>query len=167
MIIFTFTLACFIISFLFQITCCTTESAFTVYEIFSVIVLALFLFAIISNALTFMSFAFFGSHVFGNKRLQLPVHLFKLIMNGYYLSSAGFISIRVGLTMHVSSFKNRHLVWSETLALRAKELIKLNRTIKRLNIILNYPLSLNTCECYYVRFINRIVIDSKIILISI
>ena len=48
--------------------------------------------------------------------------------------------------MHVSSFKNRHFVWS-----RAKESLKLNKTINvssiRLNIISYYSLSLNTCEC--------------------
>ena len=61
--------------------------------------------------------------------------------------------IRVDLTMHGSSFKNRHFVWS-----RAKDLLKLNNTINKPNSILYYSLSLNTCECY-VRFINRIVID--------
>ena len=51
-----------------------------------------------------MTFVSFGMHIFGDKTLQLPVHLFKLIMNGSYLSSLGLI--RVGLTMHGSSFKN-------------------------------------------------------------
>ena len=37
---------------------------------------------IILNALTFMSFVSFGTHIFGDKTLQLPVHLPKLIMNG-------------------------------------------------------------------------------------
>ena len=32
------------------------------------------------------------------------------IMNGKYLSSLEFISIRVGLTMHVLSLKNKHFV---------------------------------------------------------
>ena len=53
----------------------------------------------------------------------------RVIMNWEYLSSKGFISIRVGLTIHGSSFKNRHLV--------AKDSLKLNITI-RLNIILYY-----------------------------
>ena len=53
-----------------------------------------------------MTFVSFGMHIFGDKTLQLPVHLFKLIMNGSYLSSLGLILIRVGLTMHGSSFKN-------------------------------------------------------------
>ena len=30
-----------------------------------------------------MSFASFGTYIFGDKTLQLPVHLFKLIMNRY------------------------------------------------------------------------------------
>ena len=63
----------------------------------------------------------------------------------------------VGLTMHGSSFKNRHFV--------AKDSLKLNNTINtsliKLNIILYYSQSLNTSE--YVRFINRIVIDLNII----
>ena len=46
-----------------------------------------------------MYFVSFGTHIFGDKTMQLPVHLSKLIMNGY-LSSTGFKSIRVGLTMH-------------------------------------------------------------------
>ena len=29
-----------------------------------------------------MSFAFSGTHIFGDKTLQLPLHLSKLIMNG-------------------------------------------------------------------------------------
>ena len=46
--------------------------------------------------------------------------LSKLIMNKY-LRSTGFKSIRVALAIHVSSFKDRHVV--------AKELRKLNNTI--------------------------------------
>ena len=45
---------------------------------------------------------------------------------------------QVSLCM-VSSFKNRHFV--------AKDLLKLNNTIKRLNIILYYSQSLSACEC--------------------
>ena len=48
-------------------------------SICSVIVLASSLFVIILNALTFMSFVSFGKYIFGDKTLQLPVHLFKLI----------------------------------------------------------------------------------------
>ena len=59
-------------------------------------------------------------------------------MNEYYLSSAGFKSIRAGSTMHGSSFKNRHFVPSEILATSAKELLKLNNTINRLDFILYY-----------------------------
>ena len=46
-----------------------------------VIAFALFFFVIILNALTFMSFVSFGTHNFGDQILQLPVHLFKLIIN--------------------------------------------------------------------------------------
>ena len=53
--------------------------------------------------------------------------------------------------MHGSSFQGRHFVRSETLATRAKELLKLNNTINngliRLSINLYYSLLLNTCEC--------------------
>ena len=52
------------------------------YEIWFVIVLVSFLFVIILNALTFISFHFCGTHILGNKKLQLPVHMSKLIMNG-------------------------------------------------------------------------------------
>ena len=44
--------------------------------------LASSLFVITLNALTNMSFASFGTHIPGDKALQLPVHLFKIIMNG-------------------------------------------------------------------------------------
>ena len=43
--------------------------------------------------------------------------------------------------MHGSSSKKRHFVWS-----RGKDILKLNNTINKLNIILYYSLSLNTCE---------------------
>ena len=48
--------------------------------------------------------------------------------------------------MHGTSFKNRNFVWSETLALRAKDSLKLNKAKNRLNIILYYSFQLNTCE---------------------
>ena len=44
-------------------------------------VLPSFLFVIRLNAFTFMPFAFFGTHIFGDKTLQLSLHLPKLIMN--------------------------------------------------------------------------------------
>ena len=59
---------------------------------------------IILNALTFISLNSFGTNIFGDKTLKVLVHLFKLIMNDY-LSSTGFKSIRVCLTMHGSSFQ--------------------------------------------------------------
>ena len=59
-----------------------------------------------------MSFVSFGRHISRDQTLDFAVHLFKLIMNGSYLSSTGFISIIVGLTMHGSAFKSRHFVWS-------------------------------------------------------
>ena len=51
-------------------------------------------------------------------------------MNGQYLSSTGFKSIRVGLslTMHGLSIKGKHLVQSESLAVHDKELLKLSLT---------------------------------------
>ena len=79
-----------------------------------------------------MSFVSSGTHIFASKTLTLQLHLFKLIMNG-------------------SSFKNRQLVWLETLATRNDDSLKLNNTInaclKRLKIILCYSLSLGTCQC--------------------
>ena len=77
------------------------------HGILFVIVLAYFLFVIIVNALTFMSFASFGTNIFGDKTLQLPVHLSKITMNGYCLSSKEFQSV-----MHGSSFNDSRLVWS-------------------------------------------------------
>ena len=65
------------------------------------IVLASFLFVIILNAFTFMSFVSFRTHVFGVKTLQLPVYLSKLILN---LSLKGFKSARVGLATDGPSF---------------------------------------------------------------
>ena len=44
------------------------------YEICFAIVLVSFLFVAILNALTFMSFVSFRTHIFGNKILQLLVH---------------------------------------------------------------------------------------------
>ena len=62
-----------------------------------------------------MSFVSFGTHIFGDKTLQFPVHLFKLIMNGQYASSTWSISIIVGINMHGSSIHNRHFVASDSL----------------------------------------------------
>ena len=48
-----------------------------------------------------MPFVFFSEHlILGDNTLELPLHLSKLIMNGYYLSSTEFKSIIVGLTIH-------------------------------------------------------------------
>ena len=53
--------------------------------------------------------------------------------------------------MHGLLYSETHLVSSENLAARAKELLKLNNTINtcliRPSIISYYSLSLNTCEC--------------------
>ena len=54
------------------------------HEIYVVIALASLLFVIILNALIFMSFVSFGTHIFGDETVQLPVHLIKLIINGLY-----------------------------------------------------------------------------------
>ena len=51
------------------------------HKICFVILLALSLSVIILNYLTFMSFVSFGTHNFGDKTLQPPVHLSKLIIN--------------------------------------------------------------------------------------
>ena len=84
-----------------------------------------------------MYFVTFGTHTFGDKTLQLLIHLSKLIMNEYYLSSTGFKSKTVGLAKHGSSFKNIHFVW-----LRAKDSLKLSNTVStcliRLIIIFHY-----------------------------
>ena len=52
------------------------------------------------------------------------------------------MSIRLGLAIHDSLFKNKHFVWS-----RAKDSVNFSNTINRLKIILCYSLSLNICEC--------------------
>ena len=53
--------------------------------------------------------------------------------------------------MHALLYNETHLVSSDNLAARAKELLKLNNTINtcliRPSIISYYSLSLNTCEC--------------------
>ena len=69
-----------------------------------------------------MSFAFVGTHIFRDKTLKLPLDLSKLIMNGY-LSSAVFKSIWASLTMHDSSFRDRHLVAKYSLKLNNIELL--------------------------------------------
>ena len=81
MIIFTFTLICFIIPFLIWITYCSIDFAFKMtwnmfYHFFGFI-----LFVIILNALTCRSFVSFGTNMFGEKTLQLPVYLFNLIIS--------------------------------------------------------------------------------------
>ena len=77
------------------------------------------------NTLRFMSFVFFETHIFGdNNTLQLPLHCCKLIINGQYLSSAGFKSVTVGQIIHGLSFNDKYLVRS-----CATELLKLNNSI--------------------------------------
>ena len=49
-----------------------------------------------------MSSVSFGTHIFGDKKLQLQLNLPKLIMN---VSSTGLRSIRVGLTCMVQHLK--------------------------------------------------------------
>ena len=80
-IIFTFTLTCFIIPFLIWITCCTIELAFTVkWNMIS----CYFTFFVCSHIKCFKvyDFCFFGTHIFGEKKLKIPAHLFKLIIKG-------------------------------------------------------------------------------------
>ena len=65
------------------------------------------------NALTFMCCCFFETHIFREKTLQLPAHLFKLLS-------------RIHINKSRSLLKSRHFVLS-----RAKEILKLNNTINR------------------------------------
>ena len=85
------------------------------HKICFIIVLASFLSVIKLNTLTCMCFVLLRTYIFGYKILKLPVHLSRLTMNGYYLSTTGFKSIKSRLTMHVSSFKDRHFVAKELL----------------------------------------------------
>ena len=78
------------------------------HEICFTSVLVLFIFVIILNTLTFISFVSFGICIFGDKTLQLPLHLSKSIINRQYLSSIAFKLLTVCITMHDSSFKERH-----------------------------------------------------------
>ena len=84
-------------------------------------------------------FFFFRTHTFGDKTLQLSLHLSKLIVN------VGFKSIRVGLTKHSSSFNDTHLVTKNSLKLNLSNTI--DTCLIRLSIILYYSLQLNNCEC--------------------
>ena len=79
-----------------------------------------------------MSFDSFGTHIFGDQTLQLPVHLLKLIMNGY-LSSIRFKSNAWFITEKQTFCSVRDFSYTE------KELLKLKNTMKtcliRLSII--------------------------------
>ena len=82
-----------------------------------------------------MSFVSFGTHIFGDKTLQTPVHLLKLIINEKYLSSLRFISVIVALMdwfLYDSSFQNRYFV---RLATNCKEL---NNTINPKTILYHF-----------------------------
>ena len=77
-------------------------------------------------------------HLFSSEHLFLVIrYLPKQIMNGLHLSLTRFKSIRVGLFINGSSYKDRHFLRS-----RAKESLKLNNTINTcligLKIILFY-----------------------------
>ena len=48
--------------------------------------------------------------------------------------------------MHGSPFKSRNFFWKHFVWLLAKDSLKLNNTINRLNIVLYYFISSNTCE---------------------
>ena len=76
MIIFTFTLKCLIILFLIWFHVVLLNLYLQSHETCFAVALDLFLSAILLNALTLMSFVSFGTHTFGEKALQLPVHLF-------------------------------------------------------------------------------------------
>ena len=82
-IILTFRLSYFIIPSLFLITCCNIELAYTTtWNMFCHCFSYMFVCYHIINALTFFSFASFGTHTLGDRTLQLPAHVLKLIMNG-------------------------------------------------------------------------------------
>ena len=107
------------------------------HEMFFIIVLASFLFVIILNTLTFMSFVIFRTHIFGDETLaalQLPLHLSYLFMNGKYLSLTRFKSIRKDLIINGSLFNEIHLL--------TKDSPEHNKTVKicliRQSIILYY-----------------------------
>ena len=100
-VIFTFTLTCFIISFFIWITCFSIEFAFKMtWNMFC----HFFRFTFICcHIKCFNIYVFsFGTHVFEDKILQLRVRLFKLIIYGWYLISARFVSKRVVFTIHGS-----------------------------------------------------------------
>ena len=91
------------------------------HEICLITIFVSFLFVIILNTLTFVSFVLLGTHIFmenSSTELQLLLHLSKLIMHKYYLRSKGFKIIKVGLAVDGSLFIYIHLV--------AKDPIKLN-----------------------------------------
>ena len=83
MIIFTFTLTCFIIPFFMNYTNYLKFNSIKLQsnDIWFALFLASFLFVIMLHALIFMSFVSFGTSIFQNKTLQLSVHLSKLTMN--------------------------------------------------------------------------------------
>ena len=124
-IIFMLRVICFIIPFSTSITSCTIEFAFTIpCSVFCHCFSFIFIFYHIKY------FNIYGT--FGDKTLQLPPHLSKLIVNGSNIISKGFKSMRVGLTMHGSLFEDIHFA--------AKYILKFNNTINtcliKLSIVL-------------------------------
>ena len=68
--------------FLFWITCCTIQFAFTItWNMFCHCFSFIFVCYQIKGFNIYV-YCFFGTQIFWNKTLQLPVHLFKLIMKG-------------------------------------------------------------------------------------
>ena len=80
--IFTLTLTYLIILLLIRIAFVLMTLHLQSHQICFVTVLASFLFFIILNTLTFTSFVFLETNIFGDKTLQLSLHLTKLIMSG-------------------------------------------------------------------------------------
>ena len=112
MIIFKFTLTCFIFLFLIWVTCCAFGFACTItWNIFCHCFSFIFICYYIKCFKIYV-YVSFGKHIFSAMSLKPPVHLSNVIMNGQYLSSAAFKLARVGLTIHGSSFKNWYFVWS-------------------------------------------------------
>ena len=124
-IIFTFTLTCFIIPFLIWITSCTLEFAFKItWSMFCYWLSFIFICYLIRwFNIGLLFFCFFWNIYFW----EWDIKTFSIII--YTNSEWIILSSRKGLTIHGSSFKNRHFVQSDTLATCATGSLKLNNTI--------------------------------------
>ena len=105
MIIFTFLLICFIIPFLFRITCCSIEPAFT-WNMLCCCFRFIFVYYHI-KCFNINVFGFFWNTYFW--RYDITNCSIFIYTNHEWIT--GFISIVVGLIMHGSSFKNRDFIF--------------------------------------------------------